>query len=163
MANMQVGQSGKNLFMEWEGLELNEYLDSGGLPTIGIGHLMTRSERMSGKINIKGHPVVYRNGLSVQQCWDLLDQDLDVAEATVNSLVGAPLNQNQFDALVSFVFNVGGGAFRDSTLLKLLNAGQRDQVPAQLRRWNKVSGTVVRGLTNRREKEISLWNTPIMA
>lgn len=163
MANMQVGQSGKNLFMEWEGLELNEYLDSGGLPTIGIGHLMTRSERMSGKINIKGLPVVYRNGLSVQQCWDLLDQDLDVAEATVNSLVSAPLNQNQFDALVSFVFNVGGGAFRDSTLLKLLNAGQRDQVPAQLRRWNKVSGTVVRGLTNRREKEISLWNTPIMA
>ena len=128
MANMQVGQSGKNLFMEWEGLEVNEYLDSGGLPTIGIGHLMTRSERMSGKINIKGHPVVYRNGLSVQQCWDL-----------------------------------GGGAFRDSTLLRMLNAGQRDQVPAQLRRWNKVSGTVVRGLINRREKEISLWNTPIMA
>ena len=79
---------------------------------------------------------------------------------TASSLLGTPsivLNA------ANTTFNVGGGAFRDSTLLRMLNAGQRDQVPAQLRRWNKVSGTVVRGLINRREKEISLWNTPIMA
>ena len=161
MANMQVGQSGKKLFQEWEGLELNEYLDSGGAPTIGVGHLMTRSERMSGKIIINGKGVVYRKGLSVQQCWDLLDQDLDSAEASVNSMVKVPLNQNQFDALVSFVFNVGNNAFRDSTLLKVLNAGHFDQVPTQLRRWIRDNGKIVKGLINRREKEISLWNTPI--
>jgi lysozyme len=161
MANMQVGQSGKKLFQEWEGLELNEYLDSGGAPTIGVGHLMTRSERMSGKIIINGKGVVYRKGLTVQQCWDLLDQDLDSAEACVNSLVKVPLNQNQFDALVSFVFNVGNNAFRDSTLLKVLNAGHFDQVPTQLRRWIRDNGKIVKGLINRREKEISLWNTPI--
>lgn len=161
MANMQVGQSGKKLFQEWEGLELNEYLDSGGAPTIGVGHLMTRSERMSGKIIINGKGVVYRKGLTVQQCWDLLDQDLDSAEACVNSLVKVPLNQNQFDALVSFVFNVGNNAFRDSTLLKMLNAGHFDQVPTQLRRWIRDNGKIVKGLINRREKEISLWNTPI--
>ena len=161
MANMQVGQSGKKLFQEWEGLELNEYLDSGGAPTIGVGHLMTRSERMSGKIIINGKGVVYRKGLTVQQCWDLLDQDLDSAEASVNSMVKVPLNQNQFDALVSFVFNVGNNAFRDSTLLKMLNAGHFDQVPTQLRRWIRDNGKIVKGLINRREKEISLWNTPI--
>lgn len=161
MANMQVGQSGKKLFQEWEGLELNEYLDSGGAPTIGVGHLMTRSERMSGKIIINGKGVVYRKGLTVQQCWDLLDQDLDSAEASVNSMVKVPLNQNQFDALVSFVFNVGNNAFRDSTLLKVLNAGHFDQVPTQLRRWIRDNGKIVKGLINRREKEISLWNTPI--
>ena len=161
MANMQVGQSGKKLFQEWEGLELNEYLDSGGAPTIGVGHLMTRSERMSGKIIINGKGVVYRKGLTVQQCWDLLDQDLDSAEACVNSMVKVPLNQNQFDALVSFVFNVGNNAFRDSTLLKMLNAGHFDQVPTQLRRWIRDNGKIVKGLINRREKEISLWNTPI--
>jgi lysozyme len=161
MANMQVGQSGKKLFQEWEGLELNEYLDSGGAPTIGVGHLMTRSERMSGKIIINGKGVVYRKGLTVQQCWDLLDQDLDSAEACVNSMVKVPLNQNQFDALVSFVFNVGNNAFRDSTLLKVLNAGHFDQVPTQLRRWIRDNGKIVKGLINRREKEISLWNTPI--
>jgi lysozyme len=161
MANMQVGQSGKNLFKEWEGLELNEYLDSGGAPTIGVGHLMTRSERMSGKIIIQGKAVIYRNGLTEQQCWDLLDQDLDSAEKAVNGAVTAALNQNQFDALVSFSFNVGNTAFLNSTLLKVLNAGQYDQVPAQLRRWVRDNGKIVKGLVNRREKEVALWNTPL--
>jgi lysozyme len=161
MGNMQVGPSGRALFKEWEGLDVNEYLDSGGAPTIGIGHLMTRSERMSGKILIKGKPVVYRNGLSVQQCWDLLDQDLDPAEAAVNGGVKVALNQNQFDALVSFVFNVGASAFATSTLLKVLNAGHHDQVPAQLLRWVRDNGKIVKGLVNRRNKEIELWSRPV--
>lgn len=161
MLNMQVGKSGKALFQEWEGLELNEYLDSGGAPTIGIGHLMTRSERMSGKIIIKGTSVAYRNGLTAQQCLDLLDQDLDPAENTVNSAVTVALNQNQFDALVSFTFNVGDSAFRSSTLLKVLNAGHYDQVPGQLARWVHDNGKVVKGLVNRRNKEIELWNRPV--
>jgi lysozyme len=158
---MQVGQQGKNLFKEWEGLVMHEYLDSGGAPTIGIGHLLTRSERTSGKIIIGGQALDYRNGLTEQQCWDLVDQDLDSVEATVNEAVTVPLNQNQFDALVSFAFNVGNGAFRGSTLLKQLNQGQYEQVPTQLSRWNKDNGHVVQGLINRREKEITLWNTPV--
>jgi len=158
---MQVGQRGKNLFKEWEGLVTHEYIDSGGAPTIGIGHLLTRSERTSGKIFLGGKGFVYRNGLTEQQCWDLLDQDLDGTERTVNENVKVPLNQNQFDALVSFVFNVGAGAFRGSTLLRLLNQGEYDQVPAQLKRWVRDNGHVVQGLVNRREKEITLWNTPV--
>ncbi len=163
MAKMQVGRAGKLLFQTWEGLELNEYLDSGGAPTIGVGHLMTRSERMSGKIIIKGKAMVYRKGLTTDQCWDLLDQDLDSAENTVISAVKITLNQNQFDALVSFTFNVGDTAFRNSTLVKVLNAGNFDQVPAQLRRWIRDNGKIVKGLINRREKEITLWNSPITA
>ena len=159
--SMQVGQNGKKLFKDWEGLVTHEYLDSGGAPTIGVGHLLTRSERTSGKILIGGQALDYRNDLTEQQCWDLLDQDLDGVETTVNAAVTVPLNQNQFDALVSFTFNVGDGAFRGSTLLKLLNQRQYDQMPAQLRRWNKDNGHVVQGLTNRREKEITLWNTPV--
>ena len=158
---MKVGERGKNLFKEWEGLVTHEYLDSGGAPTIGIGHLLTRSERTSGKIIIQGEAWVYRDGLTEQQCWDLLDQDLDGAERTVNETVAVSLNQNQFDALVSFVFNVGEGAFRGSTLLKLLSQGQYDDVPAQLRRWIRDNGHVVQGLVNRREKEIALWSTPV--
>jgi lysozyme len=157
--SMKVGQSGKNLFKEWEGLVTHVYLDSGGEPTIGIGHLLTRSERTSGKIIIQEQAVSYQNGLTEQQCWELLDQDLDGAEKAVNEAVTVPLNQNQFDALVSFVFNVGTGAFRGSTLLKLLNQAQYNQVPAQLRRWVRDNGKVVQGLVNRREKEIALWNT----
>jgi lysozyme len=158
---MHVGQGGKNLFKQWEGLVTHEYLDAGGAPTIGIGHLLTRSERTSGKIVIQGQALDYRDGLTEQQCWDLLDQDLDGAEKTVNEAVTVPLNQNQFDALVSFTFNVGDAAFRGSTLLKLLNQGQYDQVPTQLRRWIRDSGHVVQGLINRREKEIALWNTSV--
>ncbi len=158
---MHVGQRGKNLFKEWEGLVTHEYLDSGGAPTIGIGHLLTRSERTSGKITISGQGVDYRNGFTEQQCWALLDQDLSGSEAVVNEAVTVPLNQNQFDALVSFVFNVGDGAFRSSTLLRLLNQGQYDQVPSQLKRWNMDNGHVVQGLVNRRAKEIALWNTPV--
>lgn len=157
----QVGQFGKNLFKEWEGLVTHAYLDLGGEQTIGIGHLLTRSERTSGKIIIRGQAVNYQNGLAEQQCWDLLDQDLDQAEKAVNDAVTVSLNQNQFDALVSFVFNVGTGAFHGSTLLKLLNQGQYNQVPAQLRRWIRDNGKVVQGLVNRREKEIVLWNTPV--
>jgi lysozyme len=158
---MQVGQNGKNLFKEWEGLVLHEYPDSGGAPTIGIGHLLTRSERISGKIVIGGQALDYRDGLTEQQCWDLLDQDLDVAENAVNAAVTVALNQNQFDALVSFTFNVGEGAFRGSTLLKLLNQGQYSEVPTQLRRWVRDNGQIVQGLVNRREKEITLWNAPV--
>jgi lysozyme len=158
---MHVGPRGKNLFKEWEGLVTHEYLDSGGAPTIGIGHLLTRSERTSGKITIGGQALDYRNGLTEQQCWDLLDLDLTGSEAVVNDAVKVSLNQNQFDALVSFVFNVGDGAFRSSTLLRLLNQGQPDQVPAQLQRWVMDNGHVVQGLVNRRNKEIALWNTPV--
>ena len=158
---MQVGQRGKNLFKEWEGLVTHEYLDSGGAPTIGIGHLLTRSERTSGKISVGGQALDYRNGITEQQCWNLLDEDLAGTEAMINETVKVSLNQNQFDALVSFAFNVGDGAFRSSTLLRLLNQAQYDQVPAQLRRWNMDNGQVVQGLINRRNKEIALWNTPV--
>ncbi|MEJ2387779.1 MAG: lysozyme [Chromatiaceae bacterium] len=158
---MHVGQRGRNLFKEWEGLVTHEYLDSGGAPTIGIGHLLTRSERTSGKIVIRGQAVRYRDGLTEQQCWDLLGEDLAGAEKTVNDAVTVPLNQNQFDALASFTFNVGAGAFRRSTLLKLLNQRKYNEVPGQLRRWVRDNGHVVQGLINRREKEIALWNTPV--
>jgi lysozyme len=157
---MKVDQTGKNLFKEWEGLIPTVYLDSGGAPTIGIGHLLTSSERASGKIILDGQPMIYRDGLTEQECWDLLDQDLEGAEKTVNAAVNVKLTQNQFNALVSFVFNVGVGAFLGSTLLKVLNQGTYDAVPAQLGRWIHDHGLVVKGLIHRRQKEADLWNTP---
>ena len=104
-------------------------------------------------------PVEYSNGLTGDQVTDLLSQDVTPAENAVNNGVKVPLNQNQFDALVSFTFNVGVGAFTSSTLLKVLNQGQYDQVPTQLLRWTRAAGQVVQGLVNRRQNEIDLWNT----
>ena len=157
---MRMSEKGLRLLSEWEGFASNAYLDSGGALTIGVGHLITRSERMSGKIFISGNPVVYRNGLTAGQCAALLTQDLYFAESALNSWRSVELSQNQFDALVSFIFNVGTTAFTRSTLLKVLNQGYYDQVPAQLRRWVHDNGRVVQGLVNRREKEIKLWNEP---
>lgn len=148
-------------FMERaEGRKSRVYLDSSGLPTIGIGHLLTRSELLSGKIIIHEEGIRWVDGLTDVQIDALLLQDLATANRCVNGLVKVLLTQNQHDALVSFAFNVGSGAFYDSTLLRLLNQGGFSQVPTQLRRWNRSGGRIVPGLVNRREAEISLWNTP---
>ena len=158
---MEMSEHGLELLKQWEGFKNTVYKDSAGLPTIGVGHLITSAEQSSGTITINGVAVPYANGLTDQQVLDLLAQDVKPAENTVNNGVKVALNQNQFDALVSFTFNVGSGSFNSSTLLKVLNQGQYDQVPDQLRRWNKAGGKVVQGLVNRRENEIKLWNGEI--
>jgi len=155
---MQMSEHGLGLLEKWEGFELNVYKDSAGLPTIGVGHLLTKSELSSGKIVLNGSSVQYSGGLTNQQVLDLLGQDVKPAELAVNNGVKVALNQNQFDALVSFTFNVGVGAFTDSTLLKVVNQQQYDAVPTQFLRWVRSGGQVVQGLVNRRQNEISLWD-----
>ncbi|HMB91638.1 MAG TPA: lysozyme [Rhodothermales bacterium] len=155
---MKMSDKGRQLLADWEGLELKMYKDVAGLPTIGVGHLLTRSELTSGKIMINGEAVRYANGITKEQALDLLGQDLQRFEDAVNESVTVTLSQNQFDTLVSFSFNVGVGAFKSSTLLKELNKGKYDEVPTQLKRWVKSGGRVVQGLVNRRNREIDLWN-----
>ena len=158
---MQMSEQALELLKQWEGFETKVYNDSAGLPTIGVGHLITASEQTSGAIVITGLSVQYADGLTDQQVVDLLGQDVQPAEQAVNGGVQVALAQNQFDALVSFTFNVGAGAFNSSTLLKVLNQGHYDQVPDQLRRWNKAGGQVVKGLVTRRENEVKLWSGQI--
>jgi lysozyme len=155
---MQMSSHGLALLKQWEGFESKVYRDSAGLPTIGVGHLLTKSELSSGKISINGVSVRYVNGLTDQQVLDLLSQDVQPAQKTVNTNVKVALNPNQFDTLVSFTFNVGVAAFTGSTLLKLLNQAQYAEVPNQLLRWTRAGGQVVQGLVNRRQNEIKLWN-----
>lgn len=154
---MNMSERGKKLLAEWEGFECEVYRDVAGLPTIGVGHLLTKDELASGKIFIRRKPVKYADGLTEQQVLALLAQDLKRLETVVSKSVKVSLSQNQFDALVAFTFNVGGKAFKHSTLLRLLNRGKYEDVPGQLRRWVHSGGQKVRGLVNRREKEITLW------
>src|SRR2546430_581498 len=148
---MQMSEHGLGLLEKWEGFELNVYKDSAGLPTIGVGHLLTKSELSSGKILLNGVPVQYSGGLTNQQVLDLLGQDVKPAELAVNNGVKVALNQNQFDALVSFTFNVGVAAFAASTLLKVLNQEQYTALPTQFLRWVRSGGQVVQGLVNLRQ------------
>jgi lysozyme len=92
---------------------------------------------------------------------DLLNDDLRLIEPVVQRLFTVPLNDNEFDTLVSFPFNVGTANLEQSTLLKLLNRGWYEQVPAQLMRWNRSGGEVLGGLSRRRAAEGQLWNTTI--
>ena len=142
----RVNQSALDLIKQWEGLRLEAYRDVAGVLTVGFGS--TRDVRPGMRI-------------SEAQAVERLRADLAVAEGAVERLVDVPLNDNQFGALVSFVFNVGQGAFAGSTLLRRLNAGEYDAVPGELAKWNKarVGGRLqpVAGLSNRRAAEAGLW------
>jgi len=118
---------------------------------------VTKDELTSGKITINGAPVQYNNGLTEQQVLDLFGQELQRFERALTECIKTALNQNQFDALVAFAFNIGINAFKESTLLKEINQGKLQEAPVQLRRWIHSGGQVSRGLVNRREKEVALW------
>ena len=172
---LRMSENGLNLLKQWEGAVKSDglhvpYDDATGMRvrygegykgylTIGYGHLLTKDELTSELVEIGNVNVEYWQGLTEEQAIELFDQDLDWAESAVNRNVNVELNQNQFEALVSFVFNVGSGAFRKSTLLRKLNVGEYDEVPNQLRRWTRSGGRVMQGLINRREHEIEHWNT----
>lgn len=140
---MKLSGKGRALLIELEGKRNHVYEDVAGLNTIGVGHLLKPGESMTYLID--------------EQVGHLLSDDLEIFEKSVNALVKSPIYQCQFDALVIFAFNVGIGAFSSSTLLKVLNHGDYENVPDQLMRWNKAGGKVVAGLTNRRKAEIKLW------
>lgn len=141
---MKMSPEGIKKLMEWEGTVLTPYKDAAGLPTIGTGHLIQKGED-------------YTKGLTEEGAAELLRRDLVRFEAAVNQYVTIPLSQNQFDALVSFAFNIGTGAFRSSTLLQKVNLGLMDEIPKQLMRWTKAGGKPCAGLVARRKNEIELW------
>lgn len=155
---MRIDQAGIDFIKSVEGVKPFVYLDVAGLPTVGAGHLLARDELTSGKIMIDGHAYKYHDGLSDNIIDRLLMRDLHIAELAVKTNVKVDLTQHQYNALVSFVFNVGINAFKKSTLLKRLNAGAYTAVPEQMRRWIFSAGQQIKGLKNRREKEVELWN-----
>jgi GH24 family phage-related lysozyme (muramidase) len=157
MAQMKTSESGVHLIKRFEGLhkktdegDYRSYRCPAGRWTIGVGH-------------IKG----VRSGMRAteNECMAFLKQDLQVCEDAVENNVKVEVSQNQFDSLVSFVFNLGETNFRKSTLLAKLNKNQFDDVPAEFLRWNKarVGGelTVLKGLTRRRTAEAALFTMDV--
>ena len=139
---MKTGTKGIELIKHFEGCETEAYLCPAGVPTIGYGH-------------IKG--VQMGDVITEAQAHEMLVEELDEYESYINDLVTVSLNQNQFDAMVSWVYNLGGGNLRASTLLKVLNSGDYSGVPEQIMRWNKAGGRVLEGLTRRRQAEADLF------
>lgn len=133
------------LIKSFEGLELEAYLCPADIWTIGYGHTGNVKEGDS---------------ITKAEADELLDKDLQTFRNGVRRLVKVPLNENQFGALVSFAYNLGLGSLQNSTLLKLLNAGDYDGAADQFLRWNKSKGKVLTGLVRRREAERAVFLTP---
>lgn len=147
---MKVSTAGRKAIAGHEGVRLKAYPDpaTGGEPwTIGVGHT-----------SVAGPPKVYQ-GLTITaaECDEILSRDLATFEAAVSKAVTAPLNQNQFDALVSLAFNIGAGAFARSTLVKKLNDRDYRGAADQFTVWNKAGGRVKNGLVKRRADERALF------
>ena len=139
-----------------ESLKYSVYPDPKGLPTVGYGHLLTAQENATKTIVIGGNAVPLSSPLTQTQCDTLLSQDLyNDGVVHIQRMVKVPLTQAQFDALVSFVFNVGQGRLASSTLLKVLNQGNYADVPPELMKWTGIP--VLKGLVTRREQEAAMF------
>ena len=137
-----INAAGLALVRAYEGLRLEAYQDTSGIWTIGYGHTG----------GVKPGDCISR-----EQAVHFLEADLAQAERAIDRLVHVPLTDNQFSALVSFVFNEGEAAFARSTLLRKLNEGGYGLVPACLKSWIFDNGKVLAGLVKRRAAEAALW------
>jgi lysozyme len=144
---MRIGEKGLLLLKDLEGYEDKVYLDTAGLPTIGYGH--------------KIEPYEHLSIVTEEQAENLLLKDIEIVETCINNWVLVPLVQEEFDALVCLVYNIGCHAFHSSTLLKMLNVEDFDEAAKQFLVWNKdrENGKLVvnKGLMNRREREQKLF------
>jgi len=141
-----TSQKGIEFIKSHEGFIPQIYRDAYGYKTIGYGHLLK-----------EGEEELFRNGITREKGEELLKEDLKIAEKAVNLWVNVPLNQNQFDALVSFVFNVGQGNFRKSALLKKLNEGDYEGASNEFLKW--IGKPPLKGLIRRRSEERKLFLT----
>lgn len=146
--NMKINYDGIQRIKRLEGWRESQYLDAVGLPTIGYGHLIRINERFPNKLSqIEGDR--------------LLIKDIIPFENKINKIVKVKLNQNQFNVLVSFLFNLGVNALDRTTSLKVLNSGDYKSFANRLLMWNKgmINGklTVIQGLNNRRIEDRKIF------
>jgi len=139
---LNTSAEGIALIKKFEGCELEAYQCSAGVWTIGYGHTKDVVEGME---------------ITQEQAEQMLVDELHEYESYINKYVTVALSQNQFDALVSWVYNLGPANLKSSTMLKVLNDGKYEDVPYQMKRWNKAGGKVLDGLVRRREAEALLY------
>ena len=144
----RITQAGLDLIKQFEGFSPTVYICPAGYPTIGYGHVVKsqESERFAG-------------GITKEQAEVLLRQDLQTAERAVLRLITLPITDGQFDALVSFTFNLGAGALQRSTLRRKVNRRDHATVPAEFRKWVWAGGRRLEGLVRRRQAEAIFYNS----
>jgi len=142
----RISARGLKLIKDYEGFSATIYRDAAGYPTIGYGHLIKKGESFS-------------EPMSRQDASVLLLSDVAEAEQAVRRLIPIALTQGQYDALVSFTFNLGSGALQSSTLRRKLLQGSVDSAAREFPRWVYAGGRKLRGLMRRRISEQKLFVT----
>ncbi len=140
--DMKISLEGLGLIKKFEGCELEAYKCAAGVWTIGYG-------------STKG--VKEGDSLTQEDADKLLRHEMDEYEGYIKDMVKIDLKQNEFDSLVSWVFNLGPANLKTSTMLKVINDNKLEEVPSQMKRWNKANGKVLEGLIRRREAEALLF------
>jgi GH24 family phage-related lysozyme (muramidase) len=143
-----IRKTGLDVIKRFEGFSPAIYICPAGYPTIGYGHVVKPHERER-----------FARGITAEQAEALLRQDVESAERAVLRLITVPLTDGQFDALVSFTFNLGAGALQRSTLRRRVNRGDHAAVPAELRKWVWAGGRKLEGLVRRRGEETSIYTS----
>jgi GH24 family phage-related lysozyme (muramidase) len=142
-----VSKQGLDLICRFEGFSPVIYICPAGYPTIGYGHLITEVNKEQ-----------FLDGVDEDEALELLRKDVALAERAVLRLITVPLTQGQFDALVSFTFNLGAGALQRSTLRRKVNREEHHDVPAELMKWVWAGGRKLKGLVKRRAAEAAFYN-----
>lgn len=148
----KLSANGLNFIKSFEGFSAKPYLDSVKVPTIGYGTIMYPDGK---RVTMNDTPC------AAQQAEQYLAFEVNQKCSGVNTMVAVQVNQNQFDALVSFAYNLGTGALHGSTLLKLLNKGCYADAAKEFLKWDHAGGVAVAGLTRRRLAEQKLFLTPV--
>jgi lysozyme len=139
---MKISDKGLNLIKHFESFQPKPYLCPAGKLTIGYGHVITNGEKFT--------------EIDERRATEILSFDCNVAEAAINP-ISERLNQNQFDALVCFAFNIGNRAFLTSTLRKMIVVGLVTEAADQFDKWVHANGKVLKGLVKRRSAEKELY------
>jgi lysozyme len=146
-----VSDKGVRLTEVSEGFEPHLYDDAANYCSIAFGHLVKRT------LCDGTEPAAFRDGVSVSTGRRLLIGDMAKAQTVVMFSVRRHLTDGQYSALCDFVYNVGGTRFRNSTLRRVVNSNQLNRVPGQFRRWVRAGGKTLKGLVERRDREIALF------
>jgi len=146
---MRLSQNGLTLIKKFEGFRSHPYLCSAGIPTIGYGSTYYEN---GVRVKLSDSPI------SEEWAEELLKKNVVHYDVAVNSLTRDDITQNQYDALVSFAYNVGVTNFKNSTLLKRVNANPKDpNITNQFMKWIRAGGRVIKGLILRRKEEAQLY------
>jgi lysozyme len=147
-----ITDDGLGLIKRFEGFSPTIYLCPAGYPTIGFGHVVLPGEQSR-----------FDGGIIREEAAEILRQDVRIAESAVLRLIKNPLADGQFDALVSFTFNLGAGALQRSSLRTKVNRGEHGDIPAELMKWVWSTGRKLPGLMRRRQAEGALYSAVMLA